>query len=66
MERRQKPRPGLRECLSGQPTAEQTCPRKVLEATTSAFSHNATKTQSSCPQQSGEALELLEGLLEVI
>ena len=58
LERRHQPRPGLREFRPGQPTAGQTCPKKVPMVTTSALPHNATKTQGSCPQWSGEALEL--------
>ena len=66
MERRHQPRPGLREFRPGQPTAGQTCSRKVPEATTSAFPHNATEVQGSCPQRSGEALELSQGWLEAL
>jgi len=36
MERRHQPRPGLREFRPGQPTAGQTCSRKVPQVTTSA------------------------------
>ena len=43
MERRHYPRPGLREFRPGQPTAVQTCSRKVPEVTISAFPHNATE-----------------------
>ena len=57
------PRPGLHEFWPGRPTAGQTCPRKVPVVTTSALLHNATKIQSSCPQRSGEALELSQGRL---
>ena len=61
MERRQQPRPGLCEFRPGQPTAGQTCSRKVPEVTTSAFPHNATEARGSSPQPSGEALELSQG-----
>jgi len=61
MERRHQPRPGLREFRPGQPTAGQTCPRKVPAVTTSAFPYNATEAQGSCPQRSGEELELSQG-----
>jgi len=64
MERRHQPGPGLREFWPGQPTAWQTCSAKVPAVTTSTFRHNATETQSSCPQRSGEALELSQGWLE--
>ena len=47
----------------GQPTAGQTCSRKVPEATTSAFPHNAIEIQGSCSQRSGEALELSQRLI---
>jgi len=50
--------PDLRDSRPGQPTAGQTCPWKVHAVTTSALPHNATKTQSSCPQRSGEALQV--------
>jgi len=42
------------------------CSRKVPAVTTSALPHNATEAQSSCPQRSGEALELLQGWLEAL
>jgi len=58
--------PDLRDSRPGQPTAGQTCPWKVHAVTTSALPHNATKTQSSCPQRSGEALELSQDRLEVL
>ena len=61
MKRRHQTRPGLREFRPGQPTAGQTCPRKVLAITTSALPYNATEAQGSCPQRSGEALELSQG-----
>ena len=64
MERRHQPRPGLREFQLGQPTTGQTHPRKVPAVTTSALPHNATKIQGTCPQQSGEALELSQGRLK--
>jgi len=63
MERRHHPGPGFREFRPGQPTAGQTCSWKVPAVTTSAFPHNRTKTQGSCPQWSGEALELSQGWL---
>jgi len=66
MERRHQPRPGLREFQPGQLTARQTCSRKVPEVTISAFPHNATEAQGSCPQPSGEALELSQGWLEAL
>ena len=66
MERRHQPRPGLRERRPGQPTAGQTCPKKVPTVTTSALPHNTTKIQGCCPQRSGEALELSQGRLEVL
>ena len=66
LERRHQPRPGLREFRPGQPTAGQTCPRKVLPVTTSALPRNATKIQGSCPQRSGEALALPQDRLEVL
>jgi len=56
--------PGLREFRPGQPTAGQTCSRKVPEVTTSAFPHNATEAQGSYPQWTGEALEISQGWLE--
>jgi len=61
---RHQPRPGLREFRPGQPTAGQTCPRKVPAVTTAALPRNATMIQGSCPQRSGEALELSQGRLE--
>jgi len=54
----------LRECRPGQPTAGQTYSRKVPAVTKPALSHNATKTQSSCPQRSGKTLELSQRWLE--
>ena len=47
-------------------TAGQTCPRKIPAVTTSALPHNTTKIQGSCPQQSGEALELSQGQVEAL
>jgi len=35
--------------------------REVPTVTASALLRNATKTQGSCPQRSGEALELSQG-----
>jgi len=66
LERRHQPRPGLRESRPGQPTAVQTCPREIPAVTRSALPHNATKIQGSCPQRSGEALELSQGRLETL
>ena len=66
MKRRHQPRSGLGELRPGQPTAGQTCPKKVPEVTTSAFPYNATEAQGSCLQRSGEALELSQGLLEAL
>jgi len=66
MERRHQPGPGLREFRQGQPTARQGCSRKVPTVTTSALPHNATEVQGSCPQRSGEALELSQGWLEAL
>jgi len=66
LELRYQPRPGLREPRPGQPTAGQTCPRKVPAVTTSALPHNATKIQGSCPQRSSEALELSQDRLEAL
>jgi len=66
LERRHQPIPGLHELRPRQPTAGQTCPRKVPAVTTSALPHNATKIQGSCPQRSGEALELFQGRLEAL
>ena len=82
MERRHQPGPGLREFRPGQPTAGQTCSRKVPAVTTSkvpavssrkvpavttsALPHNATKIQGSCPQRSCEALEISQGWLEAL
>jgi len=66
LERRHQPIPGLREFQPGQPTAGQTCPRKVPAVTTLAFPHNATKIQGSCSQRSGEALELSQDWLEAL
>jgi len=66
MERRQQPRPGLREFRPGQPTAGQTCSKMDLAVTTSAFPYNATEAQGSCPQRYGEALELSQGRLEAL
>jgi len=43
MEHRQQLGPGLCEFRPGQPTAGQTCSRKIPEVTTSAFSYNAPK-----------------------
>ena len=43
---------------------KQTCSKRILAGTISAFSHKATKSQGSCPQRSGEALELSQGWLE--
>ena len=42
------------------------CSRKVPAVTTSAFPSNATEAQGSCPQRSGEALELSQGWLEAL
>ena len=61
MECRHQPRPGLREFLPA-----ETCLRKVAVVTTPAFPHNATEAQGSCPEQSGEALELSQGWLEAL
>ena len=66
MERQQQPRPGLYESRPRKPTAWQTCSWKVPAVTTSALPHNATNTQASCPQRSGEALELSKGWLEAL
>ena len=66
MERRYQPRPGLREFRPGQPTDGQTCSWKVPAVTPSTFPHNATEAQLSCPQRSGEALELSQSLLEAL
>jgi len=66
LERRHQPRPGLREFRPGQPTDGQTCPRKVPAVATSVLPHNATMIQGSCPQQSGEGLELSQGRLEAL
>ena len=52
MERQHQPRPGLRKFRPGQPTDGQTYFRKVPEVTTSAFPHNATEAQGSCPVHS--------------
>jgi len=41
--------------------SRQTCSRIVPVVLTSTFSHNAIETQRACPQQSGEALKLLQG-----
>ena len=57
-------RPSLCKFRPGQPTVGQTFPRKVLAVTTSAFPCNVTEAQGSCPQQSGEALELSQGWLK--
>jgi len=40
--------------------------KKVPAVATSALLHNATKTQGSCPQRSGGALELSQGWLEAL
>jgi len=61
MERRHLPRPDLREFRPGQPTVGQTCSWKVPAVTMSAFPHNATEAQGSCPQRFGEVLELSQG-----
>ena len=66
MERRHQSRSGFRECQPGQLTTGQTCFRKDPAVTTPALSHKATETQSSCPQRSGEALELSQSWLEVL
>ena len=66
LERRHQPRPGICEPWPGQLTVGQTCPRKVPAVTTSAFPHNPTNIQSSCPQRSGEALKLPQGRLEAL
>jgi len=66
LECRHQPTPGLREFWPGQPTARQTCPRKVPAVTTSALPHNATKIRGPYPQRSGEALELSQGRLEAL
>jgi len=52
MERQHQPRPGLRKFRPEQPTDGQTYFRKVPEVTTSAFPHNATEAQGSCPVHS--------------
>jgi len=39
---------------------------KFPAVTTSALPHKATKIQSSCPQRSGEALELSQGRFEAL
>ena len=66
LECRHQSRRGLRELRPGQPTARQMCSRKVPVVTTSVLPHNATKTQGSYPQRSGEALELSQGRLEAL
>ena len=66
LECRHQYRPGLREVRPGQPTAGQTCSRNVPAVTTSVLPHNANKIQGSCPQRSGEALELSQDRLEVL
>ena len=43
MERRHQHRSGFRDSQPGQPTAGQTCPRKVPAVTTSALPHNAKR-----------------------
>ena len=58
MERRHQPKPGFCELWPRQPTARQTCPRKVPTVTTLTLPCNATEAQGSCPQRSGETLEL--------
>jgi len=48
---------GLRKCPPWQPTFWQTCSAGKFPAiTTPIFTHNATETQSSCLQRTGEAL----------
>jgi len=47
MERRHQSGPGLRECQPEQPTAGQTCSRKVLAVTTPTLPHNTTEAQRS-------------------
>ena len=64
LERTTEPRSG--QFRPGQPTTGQTCSWKVPAVTTSALPHNATKIQGSCPQRSGEALELSQGRLEAL
>jgi len=71
VEGRHQSRPGLHEFHPGQPTVDRRVSGKFLVAswgmgnvvivhtiTTLALPHNATKIQGSCPQRSGEALEL--------
>ena len=53
-------------CTTADKQVVQACCRKVDTVTTSALHHNATKTLGSCPQRSSEALELLQGWLEVL
>ena len=66
MERRHQPGPGPHEFRPGHLTAGQTCSRKVPAVTKSALLHNATKTPGSCPQRSGEALEISQGRLKAL
>ena len=66
LERWHQSRPGRREFWPGQPTDGQTYPRKVFAVTTSVFPYNANEAQGSCPQRSGEALELCQGWLEAL
>jgi len=64
LERTTEPRSG--QFRPGQPTTGQTCSWKVPAVTTSTLPHNATEAQGSCPQRSGEALELWQGWLEAL
>jgi len=66
MKRLHQPGPGFREFWPGQPTAEKMCSRKVHAVTTLTLPHNTTRTQGFCPQLSGEALELLQDLMEAL
>ena len=66
MERRHRSKPGRREFRPGRPTVGQTCCRKFPAVTTPAFPHNATESQGSCPQRSGEVLEILQVWLEAL
>jgi len=65
-EHRHQPGPGPSEFRPGQPSAGQTCSRRVPTVATSALPHNATETQGSCPQRSGEASEFSHGWLKVL
>ena len=58
METRHELGRGFCECWPGQPTAGQSCSRKVPTVTAPTLLHDAIDARSSCPQRSCKALDL--------